>query len=241
MKTSKSFRLFTLIELLVVIAIIAILASMLLPALNNARESAKKISCINNQKQLGLGFMQYTGDYEGFFPSYKQEGSDYLLVAVMIKNKYATSKTFFCPTDTSPGTNPSALDWNVKADKLSEATFYYVSYGTNYRFVTGGPGTKTPAKNNQIKAPSMTVLQADSFEGPELDNHGYALLYPSASSFATAHGYLKACHMKGVNVLWVDGHASWEAIASRANPYVGKFANGWNPQTESSASLWDRN
>jgi prepilin-type processing-associated H-X9-DG protein len=214
---------------------------MLLPALNNARESAKKISCINNQKQLGLGFMQYTGDYEGFFPSYKQEGSDYLLVAVMIKNKYATSKTFFCPTDTSPGTNPSALDWNVKADKLSEATFYYVSYGTNYRFVTGGPGTKTPAKNNQIKAPSMTVLQADSFEGPELDNHGYALLYPSASSFATAHGYLKACHMKGVNVLWVDGHASWEAIASRANPYVGKFANGWNPQTESSASLWDRN
>jgi prepilin-type N-terminal cleavage/methylation domain-containing protein len=66
---SRRTRGFTLIELLVVIAIIAILASILFPVFARARESARKVACVSNMKQLGTALFMYYSDYDAMLPS----------------------------------------------------------------------------------------------------------------------------------------------------------------------------
>lgn len=108
---------FTLIELLVVIAIIAILAAILFPVFAQAREKARQVSCLSNTKQMGLGIMMYTQDFDETYPQaywYRNDANGdagYEQWSGLIQPYVKNVGIFVCPSDANrglPPTNPNA-------------------------------------------------------------------------------------------------------------------------------------
>ena len=187
---------FTLIELLVVIAIIAILAAILFPVFARARENARRSSCQSNLKQIGLGFVQYTQDYDEKFPVLRGGPSGnvndgvFLLVQPYLKSV----QIYQCPSETSaPDANP--------------ANAGYTDYGYNidlgYQF--GGAGLTRGQSLSALTQPALSVQAFDFTSGPSDHWYGGGSNTGNAGLAFFPAGVTQR-HLETQNYLFCDGH-----------------------------------
>lgn len=219
---------FTLIELLVVIAIIAILAAILFPVFAQAREAARKTSCLSNMKQVGLATLLYVQDYDETFPMNLYFGFEpgpcvYSAWTALIP--YSTnSQLYACPS------NPTAMDFPPMMATIgmpppckSSPPLKYISYMPNFSLMDwGNPNNVFGPNDRPVKAlatvgfPAETSMWSDS-TGTLPDNCFNLMDQP-----------VQPRHQNTLNSAFTDGHAK-NIKAKHWLDSAGSWRGGYQP------------
>jgi len=164
-KFDRTEKAFTLIELLVVIAIIAILAAMLLPALAKAKESGKRIACLNNLRQLSIATQIYVSDSQGFYPP---RSSTSRWPNVLYDNYGRSLNLLLCTDEITPPASNGSTSSNNVADAAPRS--YFINGWNDYFQSDSEPqgiNDGDSMNENNIIHPTDTVIL-----GEKLSDHG---------------------------------------------------------------------
>lgn len=215
-RDSKStFKGFTLIEILVVVAIIALLAAIMFPVFARARENARKSSCLSNLKQISLGWMMYTQDYDEMAPI-----ADYYSADGNIEYGWDFTLNYL-----NGATSPGLLNPYIKNGQINNCpSFYgntngrpYTGYAYNTSYI-GGEYDWTAGKFRdsaslaQIEDPVDTAIFADAaywatdFSDPSKQYIAGLNYLRSPLGDTYKAGTVDFRHNGTANVAYADGH-----------------------------------
>jgi prepilin-type N-terminal cleavage/methylation domain-containing protein/prepilin-type processing-associated H-X9-DG protein len=191
---------FTLIELLVVIAIIAMLAAILFPVFGRARENARRSSCQSNLKQIGLGIIQYTQDYDEFFPLTGTVNLNYSVFS-SIQPYIKSVQLLQCPSETT-------------APNSDATTNGYSDYFFNRELGV----VATPTNQAKLVNTSLTIMAGDSDSASAANRTGgcavsKTTLVTGCTTAGLAQMPAYNRHLEGVNLLFTDGHIKWRKLS----------------------------
>lgn len=212
---------FTLIELLVVIAIIAILAAILFPVFGRARENARRSSCQSNMKQIGLGIMQYTQDYDEKYPKAQQydlgglnRGPDW---RQMVQPYLKSTQVFQCPSNPDKDRVSAVAKGGFPAINVSYAApqgRWWWDYAGAMQLPWGQP---TSLASITIPDNMISVMET-TYVGIEGASEGQFMVDRDGGEFDNA---MFAGHLGRFNALFADGHVKATLPLQTIPPTMG--------------------